>query len=540
MLYYPFSNYEGFKEIFELREHGNGVKSRRNQILLAFFKSPKLMKWCHKYDDMKLLQVTNMTQLRFECLKRLIRSSYDFPGKVYLKERRWGSSLYRTDYMYGKTEDGDVKSIRYVRLDNDKIFKMRAGKMYRHLILETEFGQMLPEQVVVWLCEELVLEWSGYNTQSGYELHVDDDFAGIYDSCRMKGSFGSCMTDEERDSFYSDCVNAKAAYLTNENNRIVARAVIYNEVHEKDSSKIWRLCERQYSTDCDDSLKQILVNRLVQEGYIDGYKRVGADCHSSHAFVDIEGRDLSDKLFWIECNLGYDDKLSYQDSFKWYDINKNIAYNYNPVNFTHMLDTTSRHIENDQNYDEYHEEWTSNDTVSVYYNGDWISCDEDRLDDFIFINDSYYHEDSVSPCDYCGSYYVPADREWYSEVTDESYCCERCMKEAEEKYCEDNPDEYVWIDGEAVARERVTFCEMCGEPCVDDDYVLSDLTGEVYCCDECKQKAEHEYYKNHPDCGYAVCSECDEVKPLDEMTENEDRTYTCKECASWIQNFKIA
>ena len=43
MLLYTFGGYEDFKEIFELREHGNGVKSRRNQILLAFYKSPKLL-----------------------------------------------------------------------------------------------------------------------------------------------------------------------------------------------------------------------------------------------------------------------------------------------------------------------------------------------------------------------------------------------------------------------------------------------------------------------------------------------------------------
>ena len=39
MLYYQFNGYEGFKEIFGMQEHGNGVKSRRNKILLALLTS---------------------------------------------------------------------------------------------------------------------------------------------------------------------------------------------------------------------------------------------------------------------------------------------------------------------------------------------------------------------------------------------------------------------------------------------------------------------------------------------------------------------
>ena len=34
MLYYKFKNYEEFQEIFGMTSHGNGVKSRKNKILL--------------------------------------------------------------------------------------------------------------------------------------------------------------------------------------------------------------------------------------------------------------------------------------------------------------------------------------------------------------------------------------------------------------------------------------------------------------------------------------------------------------------------
>ena len=43
MLYYNFNNYEEFKELFGLVKHGNGVKSRKNKILLSFIKNGKLL-----------------------------------------------------------------------------------------------------------------------------------------------------------------------------------------------------------------------------------------------------------------------------------------------------------------------------------------------------------------------------------------------------------------------------------------------------------------------------------------------------------------
>lgn len=43
MLYYNFNNYEEFKELFGLVKHGNGVKSRKNKILLSFKKNRKLL-----------------------------------------------------------------------------------------------------------------------------------------------------------------------------------------------------------------------------------------------------------------------------------------------------------------------------------------------------------------------------------------------------------------------------------------------------------------------------------------------------------------
>lgn len=62
-------------------------------------------------------------------------------------------------------------------------------------------------------------------------------------------------------------------------------------------------------------MKRLLIDKLIQGDYIDGYKIVGASCHEANAFVDIHGNSLSDKKFEIDCDLELEDTLSYQDSF---------------------------------------------------------------------------------------------------------------------------------------------------------------------------------------------------------------------------------
>ena len=239
-------------------------------------------------------------------------------------------------------------------------------------------------------------------------------------------------------TFYKDAVKASAAYLRNDEGKIVARCVIYNEVHEEGSDKIWRLAERQYSTNQDNLLKRALVEALIREGYIDGYKQVGFDCHNAKGFVDVYGNSLENKDFWIDCDLETYELLSYQDSFKWYDISKRRAYNFSDVYYDYCLDTTDGSIdgeEDDQNYDDYHDEYTDSDTVAVIYHGMEMSCSEARLEDFVWIEseETYYHEDDADRCPLCGNWFV-RDNGCRSGLTGSAYCCDECKEKAEDCY----------------------------------------------------------------------------------------------------------
>lgn len=138
----------------------------------------------------------------------------------------------------------------------DVSLKIENGKFYRKIILETSFGKTLPEQVVTYLCEEIVRDWGSYSLGClpQNKLFVNKDFRRIYDSSICVGDFHSCMVDDGYHTFYEDAVKASAAYLEDENEKIIARCIIYNEVKDQ-NGKIWRLAERQYSKNENDVLK---------------------------------------------------------------------------------------------------------------------------------------------------------------------------------------------------------------------------------------------------------------------------------------------
>ena len=420
-----FKNAQEFQELFGIQEHGNGVKSRRNKILLALLKSKTVWAYCRERDDWSLLAIKSMPEMK-TTLTKMIADAGVYQGLDYtvvLNGTTFHSDTYETDAYNGVPEDGSIAFVRYINHDNnDGVFKMRAGRFYSKLIDETNIGQALPQQVKTWLCEEFSQDWQVYiaGTLPNYTLIVDHDFAEIYSGEACAPGMNSCMIDRNFHNFYRDSVN-------------------FDE-----EEKVWRLAERQYAKDQSDILKRALVDALIKAGEIDGYKIVGADCGNSRGFVDVEGNSLSHKKFYIECNLDWGDKLSYQDSFKYYNLNSNIAYNYTDVDYSYNLDTTNGQLEDDDEemfYDEFHDRDAYEVTDVIYHNSS-ITCDSDDLSEFTYWSDNYYHEDDLDECPECGGtmlspeYY--ADELFKSELTGEYYCCQKCKDAAELQYKKDN------------------------------------------------------------------------------------------------------
>lgn len=447
-----FSNAAEFNELFGKQVHGNGVVSRRNKILLAFYKSKSVWNFCRKHNDWKLLSIRDMETLKKEVMYRLAqcprRLAFQYRVALGCFEWSFPSFKYESDRYEGMCTDETAHTgdfIRYINKDSNKPYKMATGKFLRRVFLENEFGQALPEQVLTWMLEEMVKDWKVYcrSKVPEFTLKVNTNFDRIYDSSYCIGDFGSCMTDNRQDGFYYDAVKAKAAYLENEQGDILARCIVFTDV-EDENGDTWRLAERQYSSDCDELLKQMLVDALIAADEIDGYKKVGADCHNASAFVDVHGNSLRNKRFSIQCDLEDGDTLSYQDSFKWYDMLEHRAYNYDNGKCADCLDDTDGTFRTELCWDDWNDCYCRN-TVEVWREGNDYRIDEDLVedsDDFRWFDGEWHYYSDILECERCGHEFLDpryySSRGVYSDVTDEFYCDEDCKDEAEREYIEEN------------------------------------------------------------------------------------------------------
>lgn len=452
MLYYNLNNYEDFKSRFGLEKRDNNAIVRKNKILLGHLKNPLLIRYCMRHDDYSLLHISDMANLQKKVMEAVRNSGKDdetLPYKVELIGETYWSAKYKTDDAKGVCEDLNKFSVRYLNIERNRIFKMRAGKFMRELILETRIGKLLSPSVLNWLAGDVfTLQWSTYTYghTPGIKLHVDNDFGKIYRSQECRGTFNSCMTDRNRHPFYQNSVKAKAAYITDQQGHITARAILFTDVTDQDGKK-WRLLERQYSTDDNNVWKRLLIDKLIQGGHIDGYKIVGASCHEANAFVEIDGNSLANKKFKIDCDLDDKDTLSYQDSFKWYCYNQRKAYNYPHNNYTYELDITDLNLygdedeeneEDEEEWDEYHQ-YHCADTTLCHWDGRVIFVDSHNLDDFVWIEskEGYYHISNITLCTKCRKAVLNENAK-YSQVTAEFYCCIECMNKAEKEFKQKN------------------------------------------------------------------------------------------------------
>ena len=189
MLYYDFQDYAGFKERFGIIRHDNGQKSRRNKILLAFIKQPQLLRDAVATGDCTLINIPDMATLKKHVWDSLIVSGMcddDLPYKVEVLDRTLYSAKYETDHMQGVCEDGDFRAIRYINHAlSGRVYKKKAGRLLMELILETKYGQSLPEAVRLWFCEEFCQDWETFTRGKAPQetvLHVNKEFYRIYSS----------------------------------------------------------------------------------------------------------------------------------------------------------------------------------------------------------------------------------------------------------------------------------------------------------------------------------------------------------------------
>lgn len=460
--------------------------------------------------SVSIMESTILDEVFFKSsFQRLADGTYVCSNDFYVDDRK------------GVCEDGDTKCVRYVRKDNGRVYKMKAGKFMRNMLESCGAVEKYCEQAIIYVCERFAEKWSAYvesNYGDGLTLHVDDDFCRIYNDYECKGDFHSCMSDEDQYYFYEEAVKAKAAYLTNDNDKIVARCVIFTEVHDNDTGEVFRLAERQYATDQDNSLKQILVNKLIAAKKIDGYKQIGVDCHKSRNFVLNDGTSLADRHLWIKCCLDFGDTLSYQDSFKWYDMDLQRADNYGYG--YHDLATTESELRRGSEWDSYHEQYCEEVTTVYVWDSSHLryfeeTCDSNDLIDFNWCRryGEYYdegeysrYEDDLIPkgeyvhSEYLDDYLWSDDASWSEEAQDYlpsdeyDYYFDKWKKEnwkydeLNHEYVEHVVDAYIWNDVEyELWSVGLDFAEMCLKKYEGEWYsVLNDEGVPFHYFEECE------------------------------------------------------
>lgn len=354
------------------------------------------------FDSVMSLSSCRSIERNKECTTHMIR----FSGFHYT----FYHPTIGTDKWEGVSEDGDSRFIRFTRYaeegknDEPHVYKKKAGKLLREVILWSVPD--MPECLVTLCCETFAARWRAMHSSDSnkYTLHVDDDFASIYGCGDQDNDIeGSCMNGEDQYSFYEDSVTASAAYLTDENDVIVARCVIFDEVHDDDGN-IYRYAERQYAKGGSLLLKQLLIDKLIADNRIDIYKEVGAGYKDRTQIIRVEDGERISTQLWIYNDIEPGDTLSFQDTFVFLACGK--AYNHN-VDCEFRLDTTDSELCGE--WDEYHERYCEC-TVLVNVWDDRrdryieMRCDENDLDDF---KSDYDDEEMYNECveDYDGDWH---------------------------------------------------------------------------------------------------------------------------------------
>lgn len=491
-------NYEGFKSVF------GDKNTRNNKVALAYFVATAK----EQIGNVKWGRVPTLISANSEVYDNMLyKMNYNGTAcYMHFLKIQLPHCSRRLDEKGGITDDGDTQ-VRYILNGNyDRPMKMKIGKFLRAVITESGIFKDLPESCVNYFVEKSANEWeSKHPVNHQYDLVVDDDFEKLYKSEYHAGDFGSCMTNDDQYSFYEDAVEARAASLWKDG-KIYARCVIFDKVHDLETGAVYRLAERQYSVDKNPVLKQILVNKLIEAGEIDGYKHIDACFSDANKFFLNDGTSLIESKLYISCNLDFGDVKSYQDSFKWYDYDERTAYNYEHEYGYYNIGDCERYFESSDEevtvyvwdgrrgryYEEYRYQSEAEDNCVLigddYYadwetdiHGDHIRIDEARYSEYL---GEHIHEDEAVYSNWKESYLYENDAKWIDKMEDYvpydewEECFEEWKKEnwsydeVNDEYVEDTIEVYVYNPQirKWVLKDTNAECE--------DDY--TDIDGELY------------------------------------------------------------
>lgn len=339
MLYFKIKDYSEFKDIFGTCKSPRGTI--QNKILLAFWKSRfkrnpnEATSLCKSMPDMYAIVMHNLTHLPSS-----VSVSNLHPVRIKIKDQVFVfyTEKYTTIGMGIGEESAqgakDLKCCTVIDTKTNKFCTIKPSK----IILDAfnSCGAKIAPSVMTYCAEIFQSQWEAYRQSclEKYRLVVDSNFKDIYSSSKCLGSFGSCMTDKNHWKFYSTYVKALSAKLIEtESGKIVARCIVWTDVKCDTTNKKYVYADRQYATNSDLKLKSLLIERLYEEGYINIHKHIHAGCRESTYICDRTGQTIQFTKLSVSCTIKKGGRVSYMDTFKYLDVDKERLYTYPKSSF---------------------------------------------------------------------------------------------------------------------------------------------------------------------------------------------------------------
>lgn len=312
------------------------------------------------------------------------------------------------------------------------------------------------------MAAKLQRHMSGKDDSQYKKLKVSDTPSRVYNTTHLeKGSLGcSCMRHMGNSMFeiFDDSPTTKILYLE-EDNKLLARALLHEKVEVKGGDRIIKMMDRIYTT--SDNQEQLFFRWAAEHGY----HRKNRQSYDDHTGT-VSPTDTYEELeLSIPVARSYYSRVPYMDTFKHFCQHKKTLYNYCHNCVDDTLDDT---------------EGDSSDGV-ITENGDSYMCNccEYRYesDDMTNVNgemvcdrclDSHY-----SYCDHCSSW-VGADYTSYVELQEDGYSktiCDSCLDNY--SMC-DGCETFVEYTEEVKDSPKGYIRQMCDCCIEEEDYVECD------------------------------------------------------------------
>lgn len=235
--------------------------------------------------------------------------------------------------------------------------KIKVGRFIKRFLTKSAFEEFDLKDSDV---EKFVNHYKSYfNYDSDKLIEVEgDDIKKYYlednyfkpDGCRYGTLWASCMRQADRNKFMKLYVvnSIKMLVLLTDDGKVRARALLWNEVREFDSDKVYKFMDRIYTVYDHD------VNIFKKWAFDNGYITKWEQNAKTELFIDIDSTSQRKHLYVIleNHNLKH---YPYLDTFKFYNCYKGRFSNSQNYNYDYVLVQSSGRVEREE--EEQESEW---------------------------------------------------------------------------------------------------------------------------------------------------------------------------------------